>query len=227
MATELSPPMSSNDPAQAFEALRSEVSLLRRAVEGLTAERQAAPDYRPTLTAMAERLTRIAESPAMQFTPETMTQAISQAAKTARAEDRQTIEQGQRQLDASIARIDAVVDRAQTADRQKRWLIGTGVGGALAGIVLWSFLPGAIARAMPQRWHLPEALAAHIVGEPTLWNAGTRLLSADNPQGWEALAAAAQMRHDNRTALAACEKAAAKAAGPVRCTIRVEPPARR
>ena len=31
----------SNDPASAFEALRGEISLLRRAVEGLTAERQA------------------------------------------------------------------------------------------------------------------------------------------------------------------------------------------
>lgn len=35
--------------ADAFELLRREVSLLRRGIEALTAERQATPDYTPTL----------------------------------------------------------------------------------------------------------------------------------------------------------------------------------
>src|SRR3546814_17215118 len=48
-----------DDPAQAFAELRSEVSLLRRAIEGLTAERQNAPDYAPTLKVLSGRLTRI------------------------------------------------------------------------------------------------------------------------------------------------------------------------
>src|SRR3546814_12082283 len=46
-----------DDPAQAFAELRSEVSLLRRAIEGLTAERQNAPDYAPTLKVLAGRRT--------------------------------------------------------------------------------------------------------------------------------------------------------------------------
>src|SRR3546814_5341308 len=65
-----------DDPAQAFAELRSEVSLLRRAIEGLTAERQNAPDYAPTLKVLSGRLTRIeafmgevSESPAMRLTP--------------------------------------------------------------------------------------------------------------------------------------------------------------
>ncbi len=39
------------DPAEAFERLRGEVALLRRAVEGLTAARESIdlPDYEPTL----------------------------------------------------------------------------------------------------------------------------------------------------------------------------------
>jgi hypothetical protein len=36
-----------DDPGEAFDALRAEVSLLRRAIEELTAERQSAPDYTP------------------------------------------------------------------------------------------------------------------------------------------------------------------------------------
>jgi hypothetical protein len=94
------------------------------------------------------------------------------------------------------------------------------VGGLLAGCLLWSFLPGTLARAFPTGWHLPERLA-HTVGEPTLWESGVRLMRADSPQAWEAITAAAQMRRDNRDAIAACEQAAAKAKQPVRCTIRI------
>src|SRR3546814_7931077 len=41
----------SDDPARAFERLRGEVSLLRSAIEGLTAARESIdiPDYEPTL----------------------------------------------------------------------------------------------------------------------------------------------------------------------------------
>ena len=45
-----------DDPARAFEKLRGEVSLLRLAVEGLTAAREniEIPDYQPTLTKTQE-----------------------------------------------------------------------------------------------------------------------------------------------------------------------------
>lgn len=53
------PPSANGDPANAFAALRGEVSLLRRVVEELTAERQNAPDYIQTLTEMSGRMSRI------------------------------------------------------------------------------------------------------------------------------------------------------------------------
>jgi len=43
------------DLAQAFEALRGEVSLTRMALEGLTAARERIPDYSPTLANSASR----------------------------------------------------------------------------------------------------------------------------------------------------------------------------
>lgn len=46
-------------------------------------------------------------------------------------------------------------------------------------------------------------------------------MRADSLQAWKAVAAAAQMRRDNRNIIAACEQAAAKAKRPVRCTIRI------
>src|SRR3546814_11278589 len=85
-----------DDLAQAFAELRSEVSLLRRAIEGLTAERQNAPDYAPTLKVLSGRLTRIeafmgevSESPAMRLTPANLAVSTERASETARAGDRE------------------------------------------------------------------------------------------------------------------------------------------
>jgi len=47
-------------------------------------------------------------------------------------------------------------------------------------------------------------------------------MQAGNPEGWQAIVDAADMRQANRDAIAACERAAAKAKEPVRCTIRIE-----
>ena len=54
----------------------------------------------------------------------------------------------------------------------------------LAGCLLWSVLPGFVARILLTSWHLPERLAARTVREPTLWEAGTRILYADSPAAW-------------------------------------------
>ncbi len=91
----------------------------------------------------------------------------------------------------------------------------------VAGCLLWSFLPGVVARTLPENWHMPERMARHMVGEPTLWEAGTRIMRADSPGTWQAIADAAEMRRDNREAIDACEQAASKVKQPVRCTIRI------
>jgi len=95
------------DPAEAFDRLRAivegqdrELALLRRAVEGLAAERAHidVPDYSETLGRMqqsvdatADRIAVIndviAHSPALAMTPEQMAQRIAAAGNTARRED--------------------------------------------------------------------------------------------------------------------------------------------
>ena len=92
----------------------------------------------------------------------------------------------------------------------------------LARCLLWSVLPGFVARILPTNWHLPERIAARTVREPTLWDAGTRLMQAGNPEGWQAIVDAADMRQTNREAINACVQRAIKAKQPVRCTIRVK-----
>jgi hypothetical protein len=134
------PSVTHDDPTSAFAALRGEVSLLRRAVEGLTAERQNAPDYTPTLTGLSSRLTRaeellgkIAESPAMRLTPENLAGSIARASETARAGDRETLDKAGAALRASIASINGIVEQAWAADRQWKQLYWTGGGGLFIG----------------------------------------------------------------------------------------------
>ena len=45
-----------SSPADAFEALRREVALLRRALEGLAAEQKAQPDYSSVLAGIGTRI---------------------------------------------------------------------------------------------------------------------------------------------------------------------------
>ena len=140
METEPSQPASQEDPAWAFIALRGEVSLLRRAVQGLTAERHNTPDYTPTLTDLAGKLGhieaflgKVAESPAMRLTPENVAVSVARASETARAGDRESLEKAGAILRASIASINGVVEHAWTADRQWKQLYWTGGGGLIIG----------------------------------------------------------------------------------------------
>lgn len=142
MEPDSSPPIARDDPASAFAALRGEVSLLRRAVEGLTAERQNALDYTATLTDLSCRLAQIegmigkvVESPAMRLTPENLAVSIAKASETARARDRESLDKAGAVLRASIASINSVVEQAWTADRQWKRLCWTGGGGLLVGTI--------------------------------------------------------------------------------------------
>ncbi|WP_293869438.1 MULTISPECIES: DUF6118 family protein [unclassified Sphingomonas] len=213
------------------ERIERRVEMLTRAVEHVAAEKQniEIPDYSPTLAKiggvlanMTARMKGVEEAPALQITPETLAERMNAAAITARKEDQAALaEAKQKHVDAAHT-LGQLVGRVTAHRDQRRRLLWTAVGGALAGCLLWSFFPGTTARALPASWHLPERLAAHIVGEPTLWESGIRLMRAGSPQAWGAITAAAQMRRDNRDTIAACEQAAAKAKQPVRCTIRID-----
>ena len=140
MEPDTNPPIAQDDPATAFADLRGEVSLLRRAVEGLTAERQNAPDYTPTLSGMSARLAhqerllgKIAESPAMRLTPENLAASVAKASEIARAGDRESLDKAEAALRASIASINGIVEQAWAADRQWKQLYWTGGGGLLIG----------------------------------------------------------------------------------------------
>jgi hypothetical protein len=72
--------------------------------------------------------------------------------------------------------------------------------------------------------HLPERLAARTLGAASVWDAGTQMMQAGNPTGWQVIVDTADMWRENRDAINVCEQAATKAREVVRCTTRIEKP---
>ncbi|MGC6399489.1 hypothetical protein ACNI3Q_02790 [Sphingomonas sp. FW199] len=175
-------PPARNDAAEAFEALRREVSLLHSAIEGLSAARERTPDYSTTLgniqkelAATSEALGRIEDSPAVQLTPADMGHHITRAATDVRAEDRRIIVEAHGALKEALGRVDGIAIRARSTEVQRQREVRIGGGAFLAGILLWSFLPGTVARALPESWHVPEWMAARMMGMDEA-EAGARLI---------------------------------------------------
>ncbi|MCZ4341445.1 DUF6118 family protein [Sphingomonadaceae bacterium G21617-S1] len=226
-------PTGEADPAtQAFARLEGEMALVRRAVEHLAAEKAeiVVPDYSRTLGEMAKRLgavlaglDAVAEKPALQLTPEGLVARIEAAAQGARRADHTALAEARERFDLGSQAMREIAGKAHSSREQRRRLIWAADGGLLAGILLWSFLPGTIARAMPDSWLLPERIATRVLGAPSPWEAGTRLMSTGSPRAWSDLVQAADMQRDNREAIDLCHNAAGKAAKPVRCSIQIKP----
>ncbi|MFA6114600.1 MAG: DUF6118 family protein [Sphingomonas sp.] len=216
--------------AQAFARLDGRIAMMARAVEHLAAERASIdiPDYSATLgqmntrlAAIAEELADIAEKPAMLLTPEGLAARMDAAAEKSRRADSATLREAREAHQEAARIIRDLAGVVREKHEQLKHVLWAAGGGVLAGCLLWSFLPGVVARTLPEGWHMPERMARHMVGEPTLWEAGTRIMRADSPEAWRAIADAAEMRRDNREAIDVCEQAASKVKQPVRCMIRM------
>lgn len=216
--------------AQAFERLDGRIAMMARAVGHLAAERASIdiPDYNATLGQMnarlavvAQELAEIAEKPAMRLTPEGLAERMNAAAQISRAADRATLQEAREGHQDAARIIRSLAGVISGVREQRRHLIWAASGGLVAGCLLWSFLPGVVVRTLPTSWHMPERIAAHIMGAPSLWDAGERLMRADSPLGWEKVAAAVRIRQDNLIVVQACERASRKAQRTVRCTVNV------
>jgi Family of unknown function (DUF6118) len=220
-----------SDPAaEAFARLEGELALMRRAVQHLAAERAdiVIPDYGATLTEMTKRLEEMVENldcieehPAMQVTPDSFGRRIEAAAEAARRGDQTRINDVYNELRQATQDMRSVTSHARNSADQRRTVFQAVGGGVLGGILLWSFLPGTIARAVPESWHWPERMAAGMVGESSRWDAGTRLMRSESPQALNALMQAADMLRDNRDAIDVCRKSAATSRQPVQCKVKI------
>lgn len=219
--------------AKAFARLEGEVALVRRAVQQLAAEKAeiCIPDYSSTLGELVKRLgsaertlKTIADKPAMELTPEDMVQRINRAARQARENDQWQLGKAQERFDKGAYELRGIASTMRTIEEQRRHLLWAVGGGIIAGCPLWSILPGAVVRALPWSWHMPEKMAAHIVGEPTLWEAGTRMMRAGGSEFRNGSVEAMKMRKENIEPIRRCETKVGKTKAVVRCTIRVGDP---
>ncbi|MBZ9650375.1 DUF6118 family protein [Sphingobium sp. 3R8] len=212
------------------ERLEGRMAVMARALEHIAVEKQSLefPDYGPTLAKMNGYLATLAGqtkiimgAPAMQLTPESMAEQIDVAADAARATDRATIKKSLELHHQAHANQMRAVGTIRTKQEQRRHIFYWGGGTALVISLLWLIYPGWAASIGPQSWLWPERVARRTLGEPTLWDAGIRLMRAANPEGWQAIVDAADLARENRASISGCQRAAAKAKEPVSCTVRV------
>ncbi len=235
------PQPSTGTAAEAFARLAARVeamdarfdgrlAVIARALEHIAIEKQSIeiPDYNPTLAKInanmaefAKQMKALSQSEALRMTPENMGERIDAVAEAAREADRITIKDMRELNRQSNVAINKAVGTLR-AKQDQRWHMLYAIGVAILAIfLLWLFYPGWAASMAPQGWHWPERVARRTMGEPTLWDAGIRLMQAGNPEAWQAIVDAADMRQANRETIAACDRAAEKAKEPVQCTIRI------
>ena len=222
-----------SDPAtEAFARLEGEMAMVRHTVQNMARERAdiVIPDYTATLGQMADQLaqvsktlTAIGNKPAIELTPEDIAVQIKRASLDMLRDSSDLFRHGRKDLDLATGRLGAIVGHIRTKAEQKRQTWRFAGMGLAAGILLWSILPGTIARAMPESWHWPERMARHAVGEPTIVDAGIRLIRSQNPQAFDELMTTHSVLHANREVLKLCKERAKKTDRPVSCEIEIRP----
>lgn len=219
-----------DEAARAFDELRGEVGLLRRAVERLAAERaddSHGPDYSETLgviaaniTATAQAVDVLAKSPALSLPPEEIGRQITAAGFDARREDHRLFATAKQGMDEAAARLGRQLRSHTEAGEQRRRLWQVGSLSVAAGMILWATLAGPIARSMPASWLSPERMAARSLRMP-MWEAGQRLMRAGNAAAFAGVLAADRLASANRDTLTACRRQAARTGKAARCVIEV------
>lgn len=216
--------------AEAFTRLAARVGAMetrpdgRLAVVGLTLESVAAekrrievPDYSPTLgkinanmAEFAKRLKAVEQSEALRITPESMVERIAAAAEAARDAHWIALKDTRELNRQTIAAMNQATGTLRAKDDQRRHLLYV-IGGAILAIsLLWLIYPGWAASLALNSWQWPERVARRTMGEPTLWDAGIRLMRAGNPEGWQTIVDAAELRSENKEAIRAYKREAVK-----------------
>jgi hypothetical protein len=169
-----------DDATRAFEGLRAEITVLRRAVEAIepVLRDNQAPDYSPTLGALTKSLDAIASriEAIETHTGATVSAEVARL-EIARVYDaslrpaRGDLERATREvLDAAHA-LHGARGRTRTHEEQRAWIIRTAAIGAAVGLLAFPLLVFPLARFLPFG-NLPDSLAASALGTDR-WNAGT------------------------------------------------------
>ena len=214
---------------EAFEKLRSEVALLRRAIEGMAAgaAEAAPPDYSPTLAGLRKAIDRvsarleelIADPP---VTKAQLTAGIAAAVGAGRTDGQRDLAQAKAALENGVRELVSATGAVRAARIDRRNVLLTGIACAILGTAVWIGVSGPLARALPDNWRVPERMAAATLDSPQ-WEAGARLMAAADQGAWMALVDAREVARANRLAFESCRKKASKLGRPVGCEVEVPP----
>jgi hypothetical protein len=122
--------------AEAFEALRREVALMRLGVEALAGERRAQPDYTETLGQLAADMAtssaamgRLAERGALSLTPEDVAREIRTAQGHARREATEVMQDAVRHLSGAARELGRWVEQTHRRSAESQVAAGWDCGG--------------------------------------------------------------------------------------------------
>jgi hypothetical protein len=209
------------DPAQAFEALRAEVAALRQAVEA-AAERQA-PDYSPDLgritqavNGVIDGLEAIAAHPAVRMTPDQFGQAMTRTGRELMNEVAQKYDRARQDAERERRQLAGMIGTMRGKRDQVFWLAAVFIG----TFVFTLFASPVLLGELPFGWNTN---AAATVMQADRWDAGSALMQAASPQGWQNLVAASSLVRANQAAIDACQQKAANNGKDERCNIVMKP----
>lgn len=214
------------DPAQAFEDLRAEVSVLRKAIEALpdALDRNRAPDYSADfgvigqgMDAIGVSLENLQKHPALKMTAEQHGAAIANAGSGLIREAVQKFDRATQDAERERSRLASTIGTIQTKDQQRFRLLIAAVLAFALGFIAFPF----VMRATP--FGLNSATAA-VIMNASRWDAGMALMRSGNPDGWGQLTADANLVSSNRDKITDCRTAATKAKKEQHCAITVPVP---
>ena len=220
------------DPAQAFNELRAEVTVMRaevtvmrKALEALPAaiRDNRPPDYAQDLAVIGKgldelgsQLETIQQFPALRMTPEQQGQSIANAGSAIFREAAQKLDRAAQEADRERYNLSQMIGTLRGKSDQRFWIILAGWAGLLIGFVTCPFL----VRAFP--FGIPASTAATIMNADE-WDAGIALMKRADPDRWAQIVADINLVDANRDKITDCQKDAAKAKKDERCPISVKP----
>lgn len=209
------------DPARAFEELRAEVVVARRAVEDLPRALAATlppqpPDYGRDLgmiiSALADvntRLAAIEAQPGLTRSPSAYAEAMRQAGKEAMGPALTEA----RKLGTDLA---GMIGQKRGRKDQRFWLLCVGAAALFIGLVT-APIAASVLPPLPR-----SGIARVAMGEPSRWAAGQAMMKISDQPSWARIVEADTLVEANAKAIAACKAEAAKTGKPQDCRIVVK-----
>lgn len=216
-----------DEAARAFDDLRAEINVQRRAIEALFDQLESArpPDYAPTLGVIAERIGEVEERlasyeehPALKLTPEQHGRAVASAGADLLRNAVQAFDREARETERERHHLARMIGTVRDRHQHRRALTWTAAASLAAGLVLFPLL----AAFAPGGTHL----AALATGNTDRWTAGSALMYAADPEGARNLVYTSIMLQENAEAIRACGDAARQAGEAQKCEISVPVAAR-